>query len=154
MTFTLRSARPDDSAAISRLVTQLGYSASAADIGERLGILLTSERFHVVVAASDDGEVLGWISAERRLTLESGTSFEIVGLVVDGAQRRGGVGRALVAAAEAWAAARGATSVRVRSNVVRGEAHPFYESLGYERKKTQHAYARSLTPDPSTEGGR
>jgi len=38
----------------------------------------------------------------------------------------------------------GSNNIVVRSNVVRPESHPFYEKIGYERKKTQHVYARSL----------
>lgn len=142
--FTLRPARSDDATAISRLVTQLGYSASAADVEQRLALLDASERCLVFVAESNDGDLLGWINAETRLTLESGVSFEIVGLVVDTSRRKGGVGRALVRAAEEWAASKGATAMRVRSNVTRGESHPFYESLGYRRQKTQHAYVKHL----------
>jgi GNAT superfamily N-acetyltransferase len=65
-------------------------------------------------------------------------------LVVDADARRSGAGRSLVAAAERWGAARGLPQIAVRSNVVRAEAHPFYERLGYERWKTQHAYRKPL----------
>jgi len=57
---------------------------------------------------------------------------------------RSRVGRRLVAAVEEWAADRGLEEVTVRSNVVRPEAHPFYERLGYRRAKNQHAYRKSL----------
>jgi GNAT superfamily N-acetyltransferase len=86
----------------------------------------------------------GWIAAERRLSLEAGERVEITGLVVDGSIRRGGVGRALVAAAEAWASEQGLDVVVVRSNVLRQASHPFYEGLGYVRQKSQHVYARHL----------
>lgn len=142
--FSLRPARSSDAAAIARLASQLGYPGSAEQIAERLAILVAAERFFVCVAESNDGELLGWINAESRLTLESGVSHEIVGLVVDASQRRSGVGRALVHAAEEWAASRGATALRVRSNVTRVESHPFYESLGYSRQKTQHAYVKPI----------
>ena len=76
--------------------------------------------------------------------LESGESAELTGLVVASAARRLGVGSALVAAAEEWARANGFSSLRVRSNVTRAESHPFYEKLGFERAKTQHAYRKAL----------
>jgi hypothetical protein len=47
---------------------------------------------------------------------------------------------------EAWPARRGLKSVSLRSNIVRDEAHTFYERLGYERVKTQHAYRKHLYP--------
>ena len=134
----------DDAAVIATLVGELGYSASADDIKARLPLLLGSDRYLLAVATAADGGLLGLVNAEQRLNIESGTSFELTGLVVASSARRGGVGSALVAAAESWARARGATSMRVRSNVVRPEAHAFYARLGYGLQKTQHCYARSL----------
>jgi len=62
-----------------------------------------------------------------------------------GAGYRGrGAGRQLVEAVERWAAARGLDEISVRSNVVRPDAHPFYERLGYIRAKTQHAYRKAV----------
>ena len=66
-----------------------------------------------------------------------------MGLSVGSDVRRMGVGRGLVKAVEAWAQQFGDGPIVVRSNVVRPESHPFYEKIGYERKKTQHVYARS-----------
>jgi len=98
------------------------------------------------VAESPAGEVIGWIQAEERHILEAGAWCEIVGLVVDGAHRGRGAGRALVAEIEAWARARGLRTVKVRSNVTRAESHPFYQRLGYARAKTQHVYLRPVRP--------
>jgi GNAT superfamily N-acetyltransferase len=134
----------DDAAVIATLVGELGYSANADDIKARLPLLLDSDRYFLAVATAADGGLLGLVNAEQRLNIESGTSFELTGLVVASSARRGGVGSALVAAAESWAVAHGATTMRVRSNVVRPEAHAFYARLGYGLRKTQHCYARSL----------
>jgi GNAT superfamily N-acetyltransferase len=144
MHVTLRPASIDDAAAIAALVGELGYSASAGDIAARLPLLLDSDRYFLVVAAASDGRLLGLINAERRLNIESGTAYEITGLVVESSARRAGVGSALVGAAEAWARAHGAGSMRVRSNVVRPEAHAFYARRGYGLQKTQHCYARAV----------
>jgi GNAT superfamily N-acetyltransferase len=76
--------------------------------------------------------------------IESGERVEIVGLVVDAQARRGGIGRAMIAAAEAWTRARGLDALYLRSNVLRPEAHPFYEGLGFLRTKTQHAYLKRV----------
>jgi GNAT superfamily N-acetyltransferase len=57
---------------------------------------------------------------------------------------RAPVGKALVAAAEEWACAQGVDAITVRSNATRAESHPFYERLGYVRRKTQHSYAKAL----------
>ena len=145
----MRQATLGDAAEVSRLVTELGYAASVDMVVERLRRILSEDRFLVLVAVGDDGGLLGWVNAEERLTLESGTTFEIVGLVVDATARRRGIARSLVTAVEHWARSRGATSVRVRSNVNRDESHPFYETAGYRRLKTQHAYVKELTAEGS-----
>ena len=54
----------------------------------------------------------------------------------------------LMAAAEEWAVAHGFDEVILRSNVARPESHPFYESLGYTRTKTQHAYLKRVAARP------
>jgi GNAT superfamily N-acetyltransferase len=139
----LRNARLDDAAEIARLADELGYPATTQDIAARLTVLLPQSSHHVGVAQGDDG-LLGWIAAERRLTLESGERIEIVGLVVSTVARRSGIGQALVVDAERWAVVQGFDSIVVRSNVARAESHPFYERLGYVRRKTQHAYSKPL----------
>ena len=73
----------------------------------------------------------GWIHAAEQDLVETERRCEILGLVVDGRRRRGGIGRRLVAEAERWAASRGLRQMSVRSNVVREESHPFYEAQGY-----------------------
>ncbi|MEI7038098.1 GNAT family N-acetyltransferase [Fulvimonas yonginensis] len=109
----------------------------------RLAALMADPRQRAWVVEGE-GRLDGWITAERRLGLETGERVEITGLVVDARARRGGVGRILVAAAEAWARTEGLDTVVVRSNVQRAASHPFYEGLGYVRTKSQHVYARSV----------
>jgi len=143
---TLRPADPADAAEIARLCSELGYPATAAQVAPRLRTLSDGTRYLVLVAAAPQRRLLGWMVAEQRVSLESGAMAEITGLVVDAKARRQGVGRALVAAAEAWARRRGLAAICVRSNVTRTESHPFYEGVGYRRKKSQHAYVKSLPP--------
>lgn len=140
----LRPARIGDAAEIARLAGELGYPVEAAVMEARLRAILPLPQHRVTVAQGDGGGLLGWIAVERRFTLESGERIEIVGLVVDAAARGSGIGRTLVADAGQWALAQGFETIGVRSNVAREGSHPFYESLGYERAKTQHVYLRRL----------
>lgn len=142
MAFELRAAEPTDAAEISRLSAQLGYPASVEAFEDRLRKLLVSPLHALFVAEAGDGGLAGFIAVERRLIIEYGERAEIAALVVDAHIRRGGVGRALVAEAERWAAGLGLHDLVVRSNAVRVESHPFYEGLGYERTKTQHVYRK------------
>ena len=59
---------------------------------------------------------------------------EIVAQLVDDELRGRGIGRALVAAAEAELAERGAAGVRLTSRADRPAAHGFWEELGYVRR--------------------
>jgi GNAT superfamily N-acetyltransferase len=140
----IRAANIGDAAEIARLSAQLGYPADAAVFSDRLERLLPLATHAVLVAEGDGGRLAGFIGLEQRLMIESGDKAEVVGLVVDADARRGGSGRALIAAAEGWARARGLRELFLRSNVVRPEAHAFYPALGFERSKTQHVYRKSL----------
>ena len=139
----LRRARLKDATEIARLVTELGYPVEAGAILPRLQALLVHPDHLVTVAAAPNDRLSGVIMAEHRALLLYGPQVEIMGLSVGADARRMGVGRALVKAVEAWARQFGDSQIVVRSNVVRPESHPFYEKIGYERKKTQHVYARS-----------
>jgi GNAT superfamily N-acetyltransferase len=144
--YTVVPAQETDAAEIARLSLELGYPTGAGQSRDALAQMLESPRYLVVVAAAGSCGLLGWAVAERRLTLESGESVEITGLVVAASARRLGVGSALVAEAGRWALGNGFSSLRVRSNVTREESHPFYERLGFRRTKTQHAYLKQLEP--------
>lgn len=139
-----RLARLGDAEAIALLSIEFGYPTSIAHTSSSLEALLASRRHFVAVAPETSGVLQGWLVAERRLLLETGEFVEITGLVVASTARRRGVGKVLVAAAEQWASDQGFQSIRVRSNVTRPEAHPFYESIGFVRKKTQHTYEKPL----------
>jgi GNAT superfamily N-acetyltransferase len=78
------------------------------------------------------------------LVTEQDPVAEIAGLVVDAEWRGSGVGKLLMQRAEDWARANGLRMVVLRSNVIRSEAHAFYESIGYTRFKTQHAFRKQL----------
>jgi ribosomal protein S18 acetylase RimI-like enzyme len=142
--YTIRAATVGDAARVAELSGVLGYPAGAEAVAGRLGRLLGADDDAVLVAEAPDGEVAGWVHAAALELLESGTSCEIMGLIVAPEHRDRGVGRGLIAAVEAWATGRGLTVLEVSSNVVRPEAHAFYERLGFERVKTQHEYCKRL----------
>ena len=142
--YSIVPAQPSHADAIARLSHELGYPMSVEATRTALEEMVQLPTHHAVVAAAPDGRLLGWAGVERRLSLESGEFVELTGLVVAASARRSGVGRALVASAEAWARQNGFSSLRVRSNVARAESHPFYERLGFARTKTQHVYRKTL----------
>lgn len=142
----LRPAVSGDAPALADLATQLGYPNTAEVIAERLAALGTVSGHAVLVAVEPSGErVIGWIHLGSTRWLESAPYAEIGGLVVDAGWRGRKVGETLARAGLAWAAANGFREVRVRSNVVRADAHRFYERLGFSRVKTQAVFTCPLS---------
>ena len=140
----VRPALLTDSGRIAVLSGQLGYPSSAASVRLRLRNLLARRDHAVWVAEIDGGNVAGWIHVFVKQLLESDREVEIGGLVIDEIFRGQGVGKALVERAERWAKARRLKSVYVRSNIVRNDAHAFYQKLGYKVIKTQNAFRKPV----------
>jgi len=140
----VRSATMEDAGAIADLSGQLGYPSSAASVRRRLRNLLAKPDHAIWVAQNSGGSVAGWIHIFVYELLESDRLAEIGGLVIDENFRGQGAGKALVERAERWAKARRLGSVYVRSNIIRNEAHVFYQKQGYTIIKTQHAFRKDL----------
>jgi GNAT superfamily N-acetyltransferase len=142
--FLIRPAQLTDCAEITRLAAELGYSSSPEEMRGRLERLADSSTDVVFVAATGQDTLAGWVHGHLAQFLESELRVEIAGLVVDAKTHRQGIGRALVAAVEKWAAERQVSGMVVRCRTTRPEAHLFYESLGYARYKTQVVFKKSL----------
>jgi GNAT superfamily N-acetyltransferase len=141
--FAIRVMCASDASEVAALTTELGYPADADAIARRFEWI--ARQGHAAIFVADvDGRPVGWIHVMIVASLESDVHVEIGGLVVDGAWRSQGLGRALVAAAEQWARGAGCAAIRVRSRIVRERAHAFYERQGYQRVKTQHAFEKPL----------
>ncbi|HEY0233312.1 MAG TPA: GNAT family N-acetyltransferase [Dokdonella sp.] len=141
---TIRCARTYDAPALAELSGVLGYPATRQQIVARLAAIETAPAHKLFVAEDADGRVVGWLHAAQCATLTEDDGAEILGLVVEAPARSRGIGAALLQAAEAWAKARGASYLRVRSRIEREGAHRFYERAGYARSKTQHVFRQPL----------
>jgi GNAT superfamily N-acetyltransferase len=140
----IRPARKRDAERIALLAGQLGYPSSTVQVLQRLDRIKGNNQHAVFVAESKDGRVVGWLHVFVGHLVESDPYAEIGGLVVDELHRSAGIGRLLLQRAEAWAHAKGCQTVRLRSNIIRKEAHEFYLKRGYNLTKTQHAFAKTL----------
>ena len=139
----LRALIPGDVPDLLPLAEQLGYPSSVEALARRLERLLASP-IDGIFGAVEAGRVVGWVHVQERPLLEEDLAAEVCSLVVLDACRGQGVGRALMAHAEAWARARGLPDVFLRSNVVRKDTHRFYEGLGYTLAATSHLFTRAL----------
>jgi GNAT superfamily N-acetyltransferase len=152
--FLIRKARKADIPWITRLNAQLGYPESSVAIARRLRRIQRDRRDHRVFVAVAESKLqrngpsgvapVGWVHvfADKLLTVDR--RAEIGGLVVDENWRSRGVGAALLKTAETWARKKGLFRVAVRTNVVRGRAHHFYEKCGYDLLKQSRVYIREI----------
>lgn len=128
----IRQARRGDEEALARLLGVLGYPTEAAAVPGSL-IRYAGEHSRVWVAVCESG-VAGFLSFHAiPLFHEPGMLGRITAMAIDLAFQRRGVGRALVAAAEAFAIHCGCGRMEVTSGDRREkDAHVFYRALGYE----------------------
>lgn len=139
----VREAAVADAEALASLSAQLGYPSDAATIRRRLDAIASRDAGIVLVAVDEHDEVVGFAHAlpQRLLIAEF---VELAALVVAASLRGQGVGAALLAAVEAWTRDQGFAGVRVRSNVVRKDAHRFYLREGYAEQKRQAVLVKRL----------
>lgn len=140
----VRAAQVADAAAIAALSGQLGYPADAATIVQRLAAAGAADPGVSLVAEDAAGAVCGFARALPQHFIAEPPFVELAALVVADGARGGGVGRALLAAVEAWARQHGFALLYVRSNVIRERAHRFYLREGYVEKKRQAVFCKPL----------
>ena len=131
----IRTAIPADAEPVAALLAELGYPSAPDAIAARLAGM-AADSASCALVAEEGVELLGLASLTvMPLLHEDGGWARISALVVAEERRRGGLGRALVAAAEDEARARGGRWVEVTSGdrPDREAAHRFYTALGYEQ---------------------
>ena len=142
--FKIRTASITDAQLIAKLCGQLGYSNTSREIETRLKAIGPDPMQAIWVAVNKENDVIGWVHALKVTYLESKPFVEIGGLVVDQNQRGNGIGKALMQKVEHWAKSIGLLEIRLRSNIIRTEAHMFYEKLGFKKVKTQYTFYKNL----------
>jgi ribosomal protein S18 acetylase RimI-like enzyme len=136
----IREAKPADAQALSALIGELGFEASASDLRARLASLRKAGGPPLV---AERGELVGCLTWHVMTVLHRPAPVgRITMMVVTERERRGGVGRALVQEAAARCAAKGCGLLEVTSNIELSAAHGFYRKLGFER--TSYRFARAL----------
>lgn len=141
----IRPATLDDATAIARLAEQLGYTVTERAVNCRFAELVRQADHAVYVAAAPEAEAVGWIHLYIGYSLVHSPVVALGGLVVDEACRGQGIGRRLMEQAETWGRERNCAAVYLKTNMIRHEAHTFYENLGYRKVKTQYAYRKRLS---------
>jgi GNAT superfamily N-acetyltransferase len=141
---TIRPARPEDAPAITELARQLGYPNPVDAVLRRLAAIGGRPGAVVLVAELASGAVVAWTCIQVSLEITSDPHGEIAGFVVDEKHRNRRIGHVLLGAAEAWARKHGCAHMGVHSNVVRLDAHRFYEQQGYVLVKSQKVFRKEI----------
>ena len=132
-----------DAPALASLAGELGYPTSPEALLGRLATLHPTDAA-VLVSTDADDVPTGWCHVEMRRTLVEPMSALIAGLVIGEGHRSAGIGAQLLAAAEAWARARGCKRLVVATRITRERAHRFYAREGYEVSKTSYVLTKAL----------
>ncbi len=133
MKVTVRRAEAKDAAEIAVCLAALGYDTTTTLVAEKLSTLMGSSSDTVLVADYPTNGIVG-VASVHLLPLfhAAGNLARLTALAVAAGHQRKGIGRALVAAAEAFAWAHNCRRVEVTSGDHREDAHRFYHALGYE----------------------
>lgn len=118
----------------TRLMGDLGYPSSMEQTQRRMERLHADPESWTFVAVAD-GEVTGMIGIRRTQYYESDDlTAQVMALVTKKARQGSGVGKALIAYAEQWAAANECTSLTLTSGIKpdRLIAHEFYKKRGFD----------------------
>jgi GNAT superfamily N-acetyltransferase len=142
MSPSIREARADDLEAIVRLHEEdaLGTHGDAwvpenRDAYEAAFTAIAGSRDNTLYVAEWDGRVVGTFQLTfiPNLTGRGALRVKIESVKVKADLRSRGIGAHMMAFAEAQARSRGARLLELSSNKTRGDAHRFYERLGFAR---------------------
>lgn len=140
----IRQARVTDAPDLCTLALQLGYVLAVEESIANLDKLMAHSDYEAVVATLD-GHTVGWMVLHHRIRLEGAPYLEIAAIVTDEKFRGRGLGRQLVAYAEARAVASGLSCIALYSNVERIHAHRFYAAAGFVKTKTSGFFRKDVS---------
>ena len=128
----IRACTPEDSAAVSTLLDELGYTVSIRQATEQVTELGKTGADPIFLALAD-GQILGLLALHLSRMLQYPSPIvRVTALVVDRRARRRGVGKLLMQHAEQVGSAADCEFVELTSAMDRAEAHAFYRNIGYE----------------------
>jgi len=143
MDFRVRTAEETDCSEITRLSNEMGYPSSFKKVCEILDMVLSHDDHQLFVAANDE-KLLGYIHLVHSLRLSSEPFIEIAAIVVEQSVRHKGIGKALIEKTEKWAKNREFDFIRIRSNIIREDAHQFFYHQGFKKLKTQDVFFKEM----------
>ena len=151
MSLVIRHAEPGDASELVELARAVGTETegwlitdgdwrSAGEERRYLRAIRRSPHAAVLVAETPDG-IVGRLSIARDPHPASRHVADL-GVMVDRAHRRRGIGRALMEAAEDWARETGVSKIELHVFPYNEAAIGLYERLGYEREGLRRRHYR------------
>jgi ribosomal protein S18 acetylase RimI-like enzyme len=142
--FDIRPAVPDDHTALLSLSPRLAFGVApwrdSRKVADAVRGWITSslasarQEGHAVFVALLGGQVAGLVSLAEREHFTREMDAYIGELVVAAAVEGRGCGRALMAAAEEWAAGRGLAHITLETGADNHRARRFYERAGFQEE--------------------
>lgn len=139
----IRTRHPPDPTLgqLAELLRKSGREVALEDMRRRFELLPPSDRLFLAM----DGETLiGYAHLRVTHDFVEEATVELVSIVVAPKDRRKGVGRRLMTAAETWALRAGLACLRLRADVSSSEALAFFAALGFTQTNTSQEYERDL----------
>lgn len=140
----IREANRGDYIPLTTLTKQLGYPLPENEIRQNLEAICNNKN-EIIYVMTDDENVIAWIHIFHAIRLESGSFAELGGLVVEDQYRGKGIGNRLLEKAREWCLQKGIPKLKLRSNVIRKDAHRFYFRHGFKETKEQKVFELNLT---------
>ncbi len=131
MEITVRPAQKEDCSEITHLTNQLGYPSTLEKICEIMDLVL-AHNDHQVFIAENENTIVGYIHLIQSMRIDSNPFVEIAAFIIDESSRSIGVGSSLIRESERWTSGLGIKDIRIRSNIIRQEAHNFFQKRGYQ----------------------
>ena len=143
--FRIREAGLQDAPEINLINrTSLKYDLPVADTEKKLANVLLKDYYKIYVCTDENDKAVGYIQLQDYEATYFRSTINVLALAVLEEYRGQGIGKALLKNGEEYAASKGYDMIRLNSGAERGEAHKFYEHLGYDCLKMQKCFVKDL----------
>ena len=143
MEIFIRRITEQDAEPVNALSIQLGYAMPIEQTLANIRSVLETKGHNAFVALHEN-EIIGWIGVAEALQIESAPFCEIRGVIVDENYRGKGIGKLLIEKVKQWGKETGNKTLRLRCNMIRKEAHLFYQHLGFKEIKEQKVFEMKI----------
>jgi len=143
----IRRATREDMPQWLRLRSALWPAHDEEDWPEEILSMLHNQRRRATFVAEQDGVLVGFLEASLRdyaPKCQSSPVGFVEGWYVEKKNRKSGIGRALVKAAERWAIDKGCTEMASDALIRNTRSHRAHKALGYEEVERQVCFRKAL----------